>query len=415
MNLSAHESSQRVMVFSFFKKPPEKMVARPAVKPRPSGKPEAPSSGTGANAEAGTASAPAAEQKIESPSTEFSDFRFSQSDQGFQIVEEADPVDAAAEEAAVLFSNGQDEVASSVLEAAAHAYHTAKAERLWQMLFDLYRLTGKKAAFEALGIEYARGYEKSPPSWRDKSTGSPKLVEQAVGSVLFRGELLGENDAGFEAMRQAMERSPKLRVDLSKVTCLDNEGCGRLLTLLQKAHKSKRGLELLGRDAIGALVEERVEAGKAENRECWLLLLELCQMQGQHDAFEDVAINYAVTFEESPPSWEPTRVATPEPVLQLAADAPDELDADTYMLRGEVKNSRFTDLPAYAEFHDPVLIDCAALRRMDFVSAGALLNVLTTIRRSGKQIVFRHPNHLVAELFGVIGLKAVATLVFAKY
>ena len=56
-----------------------------------------------------------------------------------------------------------------------------------------------------------------------------------------------------------------------------------------------------------------------------------------------------------------------------------------------------------------------ALTRIDFISAGALLNVLTTVRRRGKQIVFRHPNHLVAELFGVVALKAVASIIFAKH
>jgi anti-anti-sigma regulatory factor len=84
------------------------------------------------------------------------------------------------------------------------------------------------------------------------------------------------------------------------------------------------------------------------------------------------------------------------------------------VLRGDIKSARFADLPAYAEVHDPVLLDCSALRRMDFISAGALLNVLSTIRRSGKHVVFHHPNHLVAELFGVVGLNAVATIVFAK-
>jgi anti-anti-sigma regulatory factor len=65
--------------------------------------------------------------------------------------------------------------------------------------------------------------------------------------------------------------------------------------------------------------------------------------------------------------------------------------------------------------HDPLIIDCSAVTRIDFISAGALLNVLSTVRRSGKQIIFRHPNHLVAELFGVVGLRAVAEVVFAKH
>lgn len=50
---------------------------------------------------------------------------------------------------------------------------------------------------------------------------------------------------------------------------------------------------------------------------------------------------------------------------------------------------------------------------MDFISAGAMLNVLTVIRRTG--IVFHHPNHLVAELFNVVGLAAVSTIVFEKH
>ena len=155
--------------------------------------------------------------------------------------------------------------------------------------------------------------------------------------------------------------------------------------------------------------------GRADDQECWLLLLELYQLQGQHEAFEDGAINYAVTFEVSPPSWEAHRVAAPEPVRALAAEQPvADLPVGAYVLRGDIKALRFGDLPARTEANDPVLIDCADLNRIDFISAGALLNVLTTVRRAGKQIVFRHPNHLVAELFGVVGLKAVATILLAK-
>jgi len=391
------------MVFSFFKKPPEKMLARPAAVPRSTSKTEIPAP-------------PPEAVKADDSSLDFSEFVFSESSPNFQLEEERDPVDAEAEEASVLFANGQDEAVLAVLENAVRVHKSAPAERLWLMLFDLYRLMGQKAAFETLEIEYARAFEKSPPGWRDKSKVPHKAKELATGSLLFKGDLTGDNDAAFEAVAQALEKNPKLRLDLSKVNTLDAAGCGRLLSQLQSARKAKRALELLGRDIIGALVQERVETGRAEDSECWLLLLELCQLQGQHDAFEEVAINYAVTFEVSPPSWEPKRIAAPEPAAQLAIEAPDSGVAfDAYVIRGDVKSSRFADLTTHAEMHDPVIIDCSELARMDFISAGALLNVLTTIRRSDKQIVFHHPNHLVAELFGVVGLKSVATIVFAKH
>ncbi len=348
-------------------------------------------------------------------SLDYSDFVFSESFPDFHVEQDVSPVDSDAEEAAILYANGQDVAVRSLLENAVHIHRTGSGERLWMMLFDLYKTMGQKELFEALEIEYARAFEKSPPVWLDKSTAPLKSKDVVAGSLLFRGELTGDNKSAFDLVRQALDKNPRLRLDLSKVSRLDGAGCGCLLTLLQQATKARRELELIGRDALASLIEKRTEIGRAEDSECWLLLLEILQLQGLHDAFEDTAINFAVTFEVSPPSWEPKRVAAPEPVLQLVMDDDaDDVSADAHVLRGEIKAARFADLPAYAGVHDPVLIDCTALRRMDFISAGALLNVLTAIRRAGKQIIFHHPNHLVAELFGVVGLNAVATIVFAK-
>jgi len=406
------------MVFSFFKKP-EKMVARPAAVPRPREAREAvlPSLEETPVLTVVPAAAPPPPEaaKSDDSSLDYIDFVFSESFPDFHVEQDVSPVDSDAEEAAILYANGQDEAVRSLLESAVHIHSTGPGERLWMMLFDLYKITGQKEPFEALGIEYARAFEKSPAPWFDKSRAPNKSKEIAAGSLLFRGELTGDNKPAFDLVRKALDKNPRLRLDLSKISRLDAEGCGCLLALLQQARKARRELELLGRDALGALVEKRVESGRAEDSECWLLLLELLQLQGLHDAFEEAAINFAVTFEVSPPSWEPKRVAAPEPVRQPVMDsAGGEASADAHVLSGEIKAARFADLPAYADMHDPVLIDCTALRRMDFISAGALLNVLTTFRRAGKQVVFHHPNHLVAELFGVVGLNAVATIVFAK-
>jgi len=39
--------------------------------------------------------------------------------------------------------------------------------------------------------------------------------------------------------------------------------------------------------------------------QAWLMLLDLYQHLGMRAEFEEAAVNYAVTFEISPPSWEP--------------------------------------------------------------------------------------------------------------
>jgi ABC-type transporter Mla MlaB component len=402
------------MVFSFFKKPEKKMVSRPAAAPRQQ-----------VGSESVPLPPPAPAEEIQENLSDFSDFDLDGSSLDFHVdVEsggETDPVDALAEEAAVLFANGQDSETREILEGALKSQQSEGAERLWLMLFDLYRLTGQRPAFEAAGIEYARACEKSPPGWGAESEPAEKAKTAKSGSMLFKGDLLGSNGASFAAARQALEKKTTLRLDMAKVKQADPEGCARLLKLLSPAGKGKRAIEILGRDVLVPLVKDCIAAGRAETpasgKECWLLLLELFQQQGRQDLFEDLAIDYAVTFEESPPSWEFEQIAEPEPAMPEpgAESADEEEEESAYVLSGEIKSLRFGDLPEFAQGRDRLLIDCGKLVRIDFVSAGVLLNVLTSLRSADTPIVFRHPNHLVAELFRVVGLNAMTTIVFAKH
>lgn len=70
--------------------------------------------------------------------------------------------------------------------------------------------------------------------------------------------------------------------------------------------RAKQDIELLGREALGELLQAQVETGRPDGKACWLLLLELCQLQGRQEAFEEIAIDYAVTFEVTTPSWRPS-------------------------------------------------------------------------------------------------------------
>jgi len=406
------------MVFSFFKKPPErKMVARPAVSPR-AGDERSP---VRTADEKPAVAAPVGLVRADLPFTtpvartesqplDLSEFDFSETAPEFQVEVEVDPIDAEAEEAAMLYAHGQDVAVRTLLENASRSYRSGAGERLWLMLFDLFRLTGQRVAHEALGIEYAQAFEKSPPGWREVAPTGP-VQAKVVGTALFRGELTGDNDTGFAAVREALGRTSHLRLDLSKVRRLDAAGCERLLALLRQAHRERREIELLGRDNLAGLLDPFVVPGRAQDQACWLLKLEVCQARGQMEAFEELAIDYAVTFEISPPSWEARRVMAAEAPPLVASD---QLVTEAYVLKGEIKGSRFGDLPTYAAANDPVLIDCSAVTRMDFLSAGALLNILSSVRRTGRQIVFRHPHYLLAELFRVVGLTAVADIVLAR-
>ena len=395
------------MVFSFFKKP-EVVVPKPAAKPAGGVRPPAEDGPAPAPVAAGSEAAAGA-----ATDSGMSDFVFSEISSQFHVEAEIDPVDATAQEAAILYANAQDPAVRVTLETAVRQFPFGPGERLWLMLFDFYQLQADRAAFDALSVEYARAFEKSPPAWRAKGQAESKTSAVVAGTTLFKGELCGANAAGFAELEKGLASSAKFKLDLSRVRSVDAAGCERLLALLQQAHKAKRPVELLGRDALGALLEAQIKLGLAEQQGCWLLQLELLQLQGQHEAFENLAVDYAVTFEVSPPSWEAARVAAPEAAPAKSAES-ERPAGEAYRLEGEIKGLRFQDLLAYADTHDYVLIDCAGLQRIDFVSAGALLNALTGVRNKGRQIVFQQPHRLIAELFVVVGLHAVATIALAK-
>ena len=412
------------MVFSFFKKHPgKKPQSAPSPRVQDAGRPapakRAPPPTPSPPPQAVHQDAPVDEKgsSKNNNASDFSDFTFSEALPEFHVDGGSAPEDPEVEEATIFFANAQDVAAQAVLEGAVKG-HGALAERPWLMLFDLYRVLNQQAAFEALGIEYARAFERSPPNWSQGFV--PKTVDErpkaAVGGRLtFSGELLGDNEAAFAAIQRSFGRNAKLRLDMSKVKQCDYAGCALLWSLLSQTGGKKYQIELLGKESLTELLQSKVEMGRAEGKECWLLLIELCQLQGQQEVFEEVAINYAVTFEESPPSWLPGKVVAPEPEPDEKSESSAEAENDgAYYLRGEIKSSRFADLTDYAEARDHVLIDCTELVRMDFVSAGVLLNVLSTVRSSGKPVTFRHPNHLVAELFSIVGMKEIANFIFAK-
>ena len=405
------------MVFSFFKKHSgKKSHPEPAVHVQEEEKPASQHSPQSEHQDTEAIKEESLSQK--DSTLDFPDFTLSEVLPSFEVDGGRAPEDAEVEEAAILFSNGQDAAAQAVLEGAVKG-HGIRAERPWRLLFDLYRLLGQREAFEALEIEYATAFERSTPNWSRGFIHKKAEVRKGVsvgGRSTFSGELLGKNDAAFAAIQRTFERNAKLHLDVSKITRCDYEGCARLWDVFAQAGMKKYPIELQGKESLSTLLASQLEIGRAEGKECWLLLIELCQLQGQQEAFEEAAVNYAVTFEESPPSWVPGKVAVPE----LEADPGEETEqdveeeSDAYVLQGEIKSARFADLSDYAEDHDYVTIDCAELVRMDFVSAGVLLNVLSTVRSSGKLIVFRHPNYLVAELLGIVGFKEIATFILAE-
>jgi len=327
------------------------------------------------------------------------------------LEEGVDEMAPSAEEAAILYANGGNDEAFAVLE---HALETSTAPEarhsLWEMLLDLLRLTGQKERFESLSLGYATEFERSPPAWLDLSSQLQRGGEPKVQTVNLSGQLTSQAAGQFAKLIQIGMRAGALRIDLSRLQAVDAAGAELLLRAVRGLRRARIKLSLAGAAHLANVLGGVVANGRRENQTIWLLLLEVLQYTDQQERFEEIALDYAMTFEESPPSWEPPPVMT---ASQTGAELPDAAGGRAYVLDGEIVGPQcdvLRKLTAFAADRTKVEVDCSRLRRMDFVSAGTLFNVVSQLHTQGRLVVLTGVNSMVAALLQVMGLHQVARI-----
>lgn len=420
------------MVFSFLKKKLEKMPEREVVRPKSAVAPTPVKSAqpsveedakkptvplpdleftSSSKSASSTSKAPGVSPSKSDIEHAMSDFEreYTESDvMAIDVDHGADSIQSDIEQVAVLYANGQDAVVRPLLESLLGNYPGTEGLRLWLMLFDFLQLTGDRAAFDKLGAEFVQTCEMSPPAWR-QVTPAPVKKEPGVAVCVLQGMITSDDTAALLPLADALKAKRPLRVDCSRLLGCDDEIAGRFAELLLSARRQGAAIVL---DEIAGVIprlHDRLNVGEPKNTRTWLLLLELLQRCGTQDEFELCAIDFAVTFERSPPSWE----TAPLPKLPMTAKQTEPEDKAHY-LSGEIKNSRFEDLAGVISLEDNVILDFSAVRRIDFVSSGQLVNRLAPVKESGREVIIRSPNHLVAELMAVIGLNKVARIIVPK-
>jgi ABC-type transporter Mla MlaB component len=327
-----------------------------------------------------------------------------------RVEEGVDEMSPPAEEAAILYANGANDDARAVLEGAlAHTGSVDARMGLWAMLLDLFRLTGQKDRFDALSLDYATEFERSPPAWQNLAQQGPRLGDPKIQTINLSGNLSGQAAGQFAQLIQIGMRSGALRIDVSRLRGVDGAGAELLLRAVRGLRRARIRLSLIAAPHLASIVEAYAVRGQATNKTHWLLLLEALQHTDEQDRFEQIALDYALTFEESPPSWEPPPVLTSTFVEQ----AVDTNMSETYVLEGEIVGQS-TDvlrkLNAFAADRTKVEVDCSRLRRMDFVCAGTLFNIVSQLHNQGRLVVLKGVNSMVAALMQVMGLHEVARI-----
>lgn len=330
-----------------------------------------------------------------------------------EVQEVSTGIGSVCEEVAVLYANGNVREAETLLDALLRDETHAGNEWPWTMLLDLYRLTGQRERFEARAIDYATRFERSPPPWKDLSaSAAPKARASGATAVNLSGNLAAGVSRQLAPYLVIGQRNGAVRIDLQTVRGADDEGCQEVLEAIAQMRRDRVKVSLAN---VGKLVDAlaaRVVVGTPDQQPAWQLLLELLQHAGDQERFEQYALDYAITFEESPPSWSPVAsVAEPAPQAEAVVSEP---AADTVSFDGEViggGSGVFGRLVELSEKRNDLAIDCTRLRRMDFVSAGTLFNVLSTLQAKGRHVTLRNVNAMVLALLHVMGVGQVAKII----
>ncbi len=361
--------------------------------------------------------------------------------------------DADHEEAAIRFANGDDGAAEAALldalsPAGAHLDHV----ETWLTLFDFYRATGNHGAFESKGIDYANRFGRSPPAWFSMPDQVAKLSGAPGGASADAAmHWTAPSSVGVQtvaAMRASLSRiQPPWRIDWSKLKSIDLAAYEPLAGFFASWASQAIRVEFVG---LRVLDDVLAKATPSNQREvpvaAWKTRMELQRVTHRPDDFEITALDFCVTYEVSPPSWEAVKSS------YKTLDADSQFGGATIIgeaFRDSVPSSApmgFGDTnagPTSSQFHqatsvelsgqilgdasqaldkleaklhgaDLMSISCAKLIRVDFSAAGTLLNWVTARQAEGRMVQFTDVHRMVAAFFHVIGIVEHARVVVRK-
>ena len=350
--------------------------------------------------------------------------------------------DPELDEAVIAFANADFDACEHSLEAlTAPDGPRARHVETWLVRFDLYRATGQQAKFEALAVDYVQRFGWSAPQWFSL----PQLVAQAAADEKPRATAGAEAgpvgwacppvldlDAVARLRAQTLQMPLPWVLDWSALQSVDAEAAAQLTELLRQWSAQPIEMRWQAGDRLLAVLAEQAPTGARDaDPAFWTARLEVLRLAHRPDQFDEAAIDFCVTFEVSPPSWERSACKlrligpgqhTHSPALSRISEVSttfgessiDDLGGDgsgpgtaSVDLAGQLVGSideiltRLDDQLGTASL---VNVSCARLIRVDFLAAGDLLNWVLARRNEGRQVSFSDAHRLVALFFGAMGI-----------
>ncbi len=350
--------------------------------------------------------------------------------------------DHGLDEAVVAFANADFSLCERSLLAMTdqHGQRTDHAET-WLTLFDLYRAVGEHAKFESLALDYARQFGLSSPQWFSM----PKMVAEAAAQEernrVQPATLINPCDLGWVCpVRLDKEEVAKLQsltlqmplpwvFDWADLAEIEPRACASLSDLFRTWMDQDIDMRWLGGEQLFKTLAEVTTAGSRDiDPIYWKLRFDTLRIANRAHQFDEVAIDYCVTYEVSPPSWEPTQCtvqvtgsehSTSSHPLSAVSEISTTfvesriieetglIEMASLELSGQLVGDitpTLSHLDAQLQSAPIVSVSCGKLIRVDFVAAGDLLNWVMRKRNENRTVIFNESHRLIALFFGAMGI-----------
>jgi hypothetical protein len=313
----------------------------------------------------------------------------------------------------------------------------------WLVLFDLYRATGQQQRFESLALDYAQQFGWSAPQWYSlpKLVADALLDEPLMPSSSGSASRMPHGDVGWvcpevldiEAVARLRSQTLQMPLpwilDWSGLHLIEAEAAMQLSTIFRLWSGQSLEMRWLSGDRLFQVLQESAPTGvKDADPVFWLTRLDALRLANRADQFDETAIDYCVTYEVSPPSWEPTRctvhisgsdLSTRNPPMSIISDVSTSFMESSLLedaggvemaqvelsgqLIGDI-SATLTKLQGELGTAPVVSVSCARLIRVDFIAAGDLLNWVLARKTEGRAVHFVDAHRLLALFFGAMGI-----------
>lgn len=337
---------------------------------------------------------------------------------GIEVSSGGSELSAAEEEAAIMHANGSSRAAIPILQNTIQEIRGQRRLETWLMLFELYQQQNDRAAYENLGLEFVMEFERTPPIWSERKRILSKPSAEASNTHTFGAQLTAATlDKELAPLRAVTTRLNPPRLDFSRVKEIDSMAAAEILALWHLSHKVAMPRQILGGAAFAKLLAGKIETGRRIPAEApfWLLLIEVQQALGLNEAFDNLAIEYAITFEVSPPSWDARLAPKVEKSAPVAIDsAPTSPAGECLELHGEITSQHpqgLAEIRGYArECGNAIVLNFEGVDRVDFESAGQFLNLFMELLQQGRSVQIIRANELVLALLQLMGISELVTI-----